>query len=266
MTEFPLLTVAPNGARRGPLDHPLLPITTEQIAATAKACFTAGAGQIHLHVRDAHGGHSLDAGRYKAAMDAIVQEAPQMAIQVTTESAGKYDVAAQYACLQAVVPAAASVALREMARDPAVAARLYAFAAEAGIQVQHILYAPTDLDLLADWQRQEIIPTGLSSVLFVLGCYHPARLADPAELSGFLRAAEGRGFEWSVCAFGHTELACAKAALLAGGGIRVGFENNIHLPNGQLARDNAQNVALARAFMNEIQQPREAPHEPCFSA
>ena len=265
MTGFPLLTVAPNGARRGRGDHPALPVTTAEIAACAKACFTAGADQIHLHVRDAKGGHSLDAGRYRAAIAAIAEQAPALAVQITTEAAGKYDVAAQYACLQALVPKAASVALRETARDPALAVRLYAFAAEAGIEVQHILYTPADLALLSNWMANGIVPPALRSVLFVLGSYQPPRLAQPAELAGFLAAAQGKDFDWSVCAFGRNELACAKAALHAGGSIRIGFENNIHLPDGQLARDNAQSVALARAMMDEFTL-KEARNEPRLSA
>jgi uncharacterized protein (DUF849 family) len=265
MTGFPLLTVAPNGARRGRCDHPALPVTTAQIAACAKACFTAGADQIHLHVRDAQGEHSLDAGRYRAAIAAIAELAPALAVQVTTEAAGKYDVAAQYACLQALRPRAASVALRETARDPVLAARLYAFAAEAGIQVQHILYTPADLALLAAWMANGIVPPHLCSVLFVLGSYQPPRLAQPAELSGFLTAMQGKDLDWSVCAFGRNELACARAALRAGGSIRIGFENNIHLPDGRLARNNAENIALARAMIDEV-SPGEVSNEPRLSA
>ncbi len=265
MPGFPLLTVAPNGARRRRSDHPALPVTTAQIAACAKACFVAGADQIHLHVRDAEGGHSLDAGRYRAAIAAIAEQAPALAVQITTEAAGLYDVAAQYACLQALLPRAASVALRETARDPVLAARLYAFAAEAGIQVQHILYTPADLALLTAWMANGIVPPGLHSVLFVLGSYQPPRLAQPAELAGFLAQMQGKDFDWSVCAFGRNELACAKAALRAGGSIRIGFENNIHLPDGQLARNNAQSVAAARAMINELTL-KEAQNEPRLSA
>ena len=37
---------------------------------------------------------------------------------------------------------------------------------------------------------------------------------------------------WSVCAFGRREAACVTAAALLGGHVRVGFENNLTLPNG----------------------------------
>ncbi len=246
------LTVAPNGARRQKTDHPALPISPNEIARTAKTCFAAGADSIHLHVRDGQGRHSLDAGCYREAMDAVTAMAPQMAIQITTESAGIFDVEAQFRCLQTLAPAAASVSTREMARDIDHAKRLYSFAKEAGTKIQHILYSAADVDLLLYWMAQAIVPTRMRSVIFVLGRYSPATLAQPRDLAAFLQASRGHDFDWSVCAFGHTELACAKQAMQRGGSVRIGFENNIQLPDGSLARDNAQNVALARTAADAL--------------
>ena len=47
------------------------------------------AGAIHYHVRDADGGHILDAGLYHEAI-AELQRAPEMHLQMTTETIGKY--------------------------------------------------------------------------------------------------------------------------------------------------------------------------------
>jgi uncharacterized protein (DUF849 family) len=56
-------------------------------------------------------------------------------------------------------------------------------------------------------------------------------------------AANTRDHLWSLCAFGRREAACAIAAAALGGHARVGFENNLHLPDGSLAPDNAALVA-----------------------
>ena len=239
------ITVAPNGARRSHADHPALPVSVAEISQTAKACFAAGADCIHLHVRDTQGRHSLDAGRYKEAIAAIKQAAPAMTVQITTEAAGIFDVPAQYACLKQVRPKAVSVSVREMARDVVVAAKLYGFAAEAGIDLQHILYNAKDVALLDEWQQSGIVARALNSVLFVLGQYNPPVLAEPQDLAGLLDATADMGFNWTVCAFGKNELACAREALKHGGNIRVGFENNMQLPDGSVATDNAQLVTLA---------------------
>ena len=50
--KLPKLMVAPNGARKVKKDHPAVPLTISETVATAKSCYEAGAGAIHLHVRD----------------------------------------------------------------------------------------------------------------------------------------------------------------------------------------------------------------------
>ena len=47
-----------------------------------------------------------------------------------------------------------------------------------------------------------------------------------------------------MCAFGRREAACALTAAALGGHIRVGFENNLHLPDGTTAPDNAALVRV----------------------
>ncbi|AHD01795.1 3-keto-5-aminohexanoate cleavage protein [Leisingera methylohalidivorans] len=253
MAEYRLM-VAPNGARRGRGDHPQLPVTPQQTAQTAAACFAAGAQALHLHVRDGEGRHSLDAGRYREALDAVRESVPGMAVQITTESAGIYDAAAQLACLEALRPAAASVSVREMARDPLLAARVYALSAEAGTEVQHILYGPDCIARLGAWYKDGTVPGAMRDAIFVLGRYTPPVLAQPAGLAVFRDATADLRLNWAVCAFGRHEHACLLAAIATGGDARIGFENNIETPEGGLLADNAASVA---AF---VQAARDAGH------
>lgn len=235
------LTVAPNGARRGKADHPALPITSAEIAATARACQLEGADCIHLHVRDAQGAHSLDPGRYRDAMVAIGEAAPGLAIQITTESAGRFGVADQYACLDALRPAAASVSVRELDRDPALAARLYALADETGTDLQHILYGPDCIARFEDLCARGIIRDSLPDVILVLGRYVPPHPAHPGDLAPLL-AQLARPVTWTVCAFGRAERACLIEAIRLGGNARIGFENNTEQPDGSQLADNAASV------------------------
>ncbi len=252
----PPLMLAPNGARRTKADHPALPVTPSELATTAKAAFAAGADSLHLHVRDEQQGHSLDAGRYREAIAAVNEAVPGLAIQITTESAGIFGVADQFACLEALRPAAASISVREMAREPELATRVYALCREVGTRVQHILYTQDCLAQLETWSAQGLIGPLQNDVIFVLGQYTPARHGCPQDLSSFLQAIAGQGLQpdaaassasyrwnWSICAFGPQEIDCLLAAWAQGGGARIGFENNIHDPNGGLWADNAASVA-----------------------
>lgn len=249
------ITVAPNGARRGKADHPGLPITAEEISAEAARCLQAGASEIHLHVRDSAGNHSLDPARYAEAIDAIRATAPGMKIQITTEAAGQYAPAEQLRAIRSVVPEAASVAVREVSQAPEIAEKLYGFAAEAGIEIQHILYDANDLALLRRLLRAGIVPAAMRSVLLVMGRYAPPVDARPLDLAPFV-AALGHDFpDWAVCAFGRDEhrIACAAAAM--GGHVRVGFENNLLRPDGTTAASNAENVAAIADAARAIGRP-----------
>lgn len=146
---MPFIMVAPTGAQRTTADHPALPIELDEIIQTARACHTAGADALHLHVRDHDGLHSLDAGRYVEALTELATILPKLPVQITTEAAGLFDVPAQIACLRSVKPKWASISVREIDRSPELADTLYGLCADNGTNVQHILYGPDDVALLA---------------------------------------------------------------------------------------------------------------------
>lgn len=238
----PMIMVAPNGARRGTVDHPALPVTLDDIIETAKSCQIAGADALHLHVRDADGAHSLDAGRYLEAIGEMSLQVPDMRVQITTESAGVFDVPTQLECLEKVNPDWASISVREIARAPELAQKLYATCADQGTEVQHILYNTDDILLLRDWQSRGIVEKEQGSVIFVLGRYTDGQLSTPADLAPFL-AEMPDAPNWTVCAFGPDEHACLAAAAKHGGNLRVGFENSLTNAENIAHKNNATSVA-----------------------
>lgn len=245
-----VIAVAPNGARRGKADHPAIPLTPEETAREAARCREAGAGLLHLHVRDAAGRHTLDPDAYRAAIAAVRREAgPGLLIQATTEAVGLYTPAQQMAAMRDLRPEAFSAAVRELVPDAASeseAARFYAEQAAAGTLVQHILYDTGDVARFEDLVARGVIPDVGCSVLFVLGRYTPGQRSQPRDLLPFLAASAAR-FAWMVCAFGALEGACAATAAGLGGHVRVGFENNLWLADGSVAPDNAALVAQVAA-------------------
>ncbi|NOD33624.1 MULTISPECIES: 3-keto-5-aminohexanoate cleavage protein [unclassified Ruegeria] len=233
------ILVAPNGARRTKADHPALPVTIDQIVETARACHLAGAQGIHVHVRDANGQHSLDAGSYLETIAELRRIAPRLDVQITTEAAGVFDVPAQLACLEQVRPDWASISVREIARDPNLAPRVYALCADQGTRVQHILYDEEDARLLDQWQQDDIVRKDQTDRLFVLGRYSEGQQSVPADLDAFPKCQN----YWMVCAFGAQEHACLAEAARRGGDVRVGFENSLTGPDGTPWADNAASVA-----------------------
>jgi 3-keto-5-aminohexanoate cleavage enzyme len=259
-----LICVAPNGARRSKSDHPALPLSAAELAAEAHSCLTAGAGALHLHVRDAQQQHTLDPQRYLEALSAVrASSGDALVVQVTTESVGRYSAADQAATVRAVRPEAISVAVREMvpsSSEEAAAARFYAWAHEQRVAVQHIVYSPEETQRLLDLVRRRIIP-GPAAVLFVLGRYGVPADSEPAALVSFLQLWPDQ-WPWMVCGFGAQEPRLAAAAIGLGGHVRVGFENNFLRPDGSRADSNAQNVhnsaALARHAGRALAQRADA--------
>jgi uncharacterized protein (DUF849 family) len=250
-----LLAVAPNGARRGSADHPALPVTVAAIARAADECRKAGAAMIHLHVRDGEGRHTLDPEVYRAAIARIRAEAgDRIVVQISTEAVGRYRPAEQMATVRAVKPEAVSLALREIAPDEAAVPAAAAFLAwlhRERILPQFILYSPKEVAAFEALLDRGVIPPDGHSVLYVLGRYAADQESRPADLLPFLAAGRQRR-AWSVCAFGPQETACAVAAAALGGHARVGFENNLHLPDGGVAPDNAALVGTTAAAMRAI--------------
>ncbi|OIQ84232.1 3-keto-5-aminohexanoate cleavage enzyme [mine drainage metagenome] len=106
--------------------------------------------------------------------------------------------------------------------------------------MQFIAYATADLDRLRGWLADSGAALAVE-VLLVLGAYAGPRDGRPQELPGLLQRLDP-DWGWSVCAFGPAEAACLVVAAALGGGVRVGFENNLWLPDGRVATDNAELV------------------------
>jgi uncharacterized protein (DUF849 family) len=256
-----IIASAPNGARKTKADHPALPIAPDELAAEAAKCAEAGASLLHLHVRDRNGGHSLDAGAYRAATAAVRRAVGQrLIVQITTEAVGVFTPAQQMACVRAVRPEAASIAVREMIPDAAhepEAAEFLAWAAAERIMVQYICHEPNDLVRLHDLRRRGVVPGDRIATLYVLGRYADRAGGTPEALFPYFAAGGANDdLVWSMCAFGPREAACALACAALGGHARVGFENNTALADGGIAPDNAaliaQTAANARVIGRDI--------------
>ena len=250
MTRAPHITVAPNGARLQKSDHARVPISTDELAETARDCFVAGANAIHLHVRDKDGAHSLDSEIYREVITHLKQTAPDIEIQITTESADRFSVADQLHLLETLKPAAASISVREIACAPELISRVYSATTRHETKVQHILYDLSCVELLEQWLASSLVPYKMRDSIFVLGQYAPARAGKPNELATLLDAAQSLNLNVTVCAFGPNEQACLIEAAKVGCDLRVGFENNTRTPDGASWASNAQAVAFLKAALN----------------
>ena len=184
-----------------------------------------------------------------AALVALRQAVPGMHLQITTEAVGRYSPEQMRQLALDVMPPGISIATSEMIPDRQPSSddvALYRTLHEAGTRIQHILYHPKDVDLLADLVTAADLPNSAIWCLFVIGHY-TGRISDPGMIAAFAAAAAARGLDpdWAICAFAAEENDTLVTAVAQGGKLRVGFENSLFMPDGSIAADNASRVAAA---------------------
>jgi uncharacterized protein (DUF849 family) len=198
----------------------------------------------------------LDAEAYAEVIAAIEGAVgSRLVVQITSEALGLYSPAQQIAVVKALKPEAVSLALRELVPDPsheAGFADLLQWMKRHEVMPQIILYDPGEVLRLAELIGRGLVPWDHIPVLFVLGRYSAGQISVPTDLLPFLAPGIPRFRHWSVCAFGRHETACVATAALLGGHIRVGFENNLFLPDGRIAESNAALVRSAATAVGNL--------------
>jgi 3-keto-5-aminohexanoate cleavage enzyme len=264
-----IITVAPVGAEVTKQDNPAVPYTPEEIAESAIAAVAAGASIVHLHAREDDGVPSQDPQRFKecfrrikAAGDPIIQISTGGAVTATTEERlaplsdpelVTYLEMASFTC--GTVNFGDEVFMNSPAFLKALATRLNELGLKPGVEI-------FEAGMIANAMR--LIKSGhLRHPLhfeFVLGV--PGAIPGGMRQLLFLVESLPSMCTWSVAGVGQHQLTMATMAIMMGGHVRVGLEDNLFYRKGELAASNAQLVErvvrLAKELGREVATPDEA--------
>jgi 3-keto-5-aminohexanoate cleavage enzyme len=260
-----LITVAPTGAESAKAEVPNLPVTVDEVVATARGCRAVGASVIHLHVRDAEARPTLDLG-YVREVVAAVRESTDLVVQLSSGGAVTDPFDARLAVLDAE-PDAASLTLgtvnfgRDVFSNPwDLIVELHTRMRDRGIVPEYEVF---DLGHLATLRRlldRHGLPHGGHvHVDLVMGV--------PGGMPGTLAALAAclpqlpEGATFAATGVGRASLPVMLAALSAGGHLRVGMEDTLTYAPGEPVRDNAQLVARAAGLARIAQRPPLSPDE-----
>jgi len=279
-----LITCAVTGNLVKPEQTPHLPITPAQIADECLAAAEAGAGQVHIHVRDPETGKpSMQVELYRDVVDRIRRQNRELIINLTTGPGGRFipseddpKIAAPGSTLlppekrvehiALIKPDVCSLDLNTMNSGPDVVMntpknvrRMARVIREAGVKPELEIFDSGDinlaLDLIADGTLE-----GPAMWTFVLGVKYG--FAPTPETLLYARNMLPPGAFWSAFGIGRMEFPIVAQAWLMGGHVRVGMEDNIYLARGVLAESNAQLVAKAKDIIEslggEVASAREA--------
>ena len=246
---------APNGARRTRTDHAALPVTPRQLADCAHSLLDQSVAVLHLHVRDDEERHTLSADKYRDAIKAVrASVGDAMIVQITTEAVGMFSSDQQMAVVRQLRPEATSLALRELCPDEskeAVAGHFFEWLVRERIWPQYILYNADDVARFDRLRRKGFFSDDRPFCMLVMGQYANERAGEIDDLTNMLSAADCDQFPWAVCCFGQNENEAALAAVKKNGHVRLGFENNVRLRNGSIAKDNAELIAQFHSSLGD---------------
>jgi uncharacterized protein (DUF849 family) len=260
-----MITVAPTGAETPKSKAPALPVTLDELVATAKDCEAAGAAVIHVHLRDANGDSSLDPGALRAAVQAI-RDTTDLVVQLSTGGAVTDPEEARLGVLDAQ-PDSASLTCGTVnfgddvfLNRPAFITELYTRMQERGIVPEFECFEPGHLATVERLVDRYGPPHGghvhVDLVMGVPG----AMPGTPAQLAACV-AALPEGTTFSATGVGRAALPVMLATLAHGGHLRVGMEDTLTFAKGEPVTGNRQLVERAATLASLAQRPALAPRE-----
>jgi 3-keto-5-aminohexanoate cleavage enzyme len=260
-----IITVAPVGAEVTRDNHPAVPYTPDEIAAASLEAVQAGASVVHLHAREPDGKPSGDPKLFAQAITGI-RAAAKPIIMVSTGGAVWMTIQDRTRSLEAgpdmcsletgsmnfgndlfLTSRPDSISSAKLAYDKGIVPEIelfdvgHAVAAARMLKEGH-LRGPLNVNLVVG------VPGGID--------------ATPDAIPALLRPLP-EDVRWSVTAIGrHQRRILSVAILLGAAGVRVGFEDNVYLRKGQLAKSNAELVediaSVAKQLGRGIATPDQA--------
>ncbi len=263
-----------------------IPYTPEEYGQEARRAVEEGASMIHIHARRRDGTPSFEAEDFIAITQAIRDAAGDVVINYSTGTIG-VPVQKRIEYLEAGRPEVAALNMGSMNYAKYSSSRkgfvfemvfsnpfseiveLLEAMRRLSIKPEHECFDLGHIGSLAPLIDMGVLdpPLHVDCILGVTGGAPPtarnlAAMVDniPGVSSGFGGeggggaggGAAGRGHShWAVIGISRQQWTLIAAALSLGGSIRAGLEDNLYLPNGEMARSNGELIAKARQMTED---------------
>ncbi len=261
-----IITAAICGAEVTKEQNPAVPYTVEEIVREAKSAVDAGAAIVHIHVREDDGTPTQSKERFKECIDAIYKECPDVILIPSTGGAVGMTAEERLQPTE-LMPEMATldcgtcnfgddVFENTMPMMRAFGKRMM----ENDIKPEYECFEMGHLETVLNMARKGQVPGAPMQFNFVLGV--PGCTGATAQNLAWLVNAIPAGSTWTATGIGRHAFTLAAAAIVMGGNVRVGFEDNLYLERGVLAKSNGELVAkvvrLAKELGREVATPAEA--------
>ena len=274
MREAVFLTCAVTGSGDSVGKNPHVPVTPQQIADAALEAHAAGAAIVHVHVRDpASGKASRDPGLFREVYERIRSHNTEVILNLTGGMGGDLMFGPSHAPLEFaagtdfVGPEERMAHILELRPDigsldcgslnfdealygttPAYLRHMAREYRRHGIRPEIEVFELGHIELARQLMAEGLIE---QPVLFqlCLGIRYGAP-ATPGAMQA-MRAALPPGVHWSAFGVGRMQMPMVAQAVLLGGNVRVGLEDNLYLEKGVLAT-NGQLVERACRIVESL--------------
>jgi len=243
-----IITAAICGAEVTKEQNPAVPYTVEEIVREAKSAVDAGAAIVHLHVRYDDGTPTQSRERFQECEEAIYKECPNVILIPSTGGAvGMTPDERLQSTDTTPLPEMATLDCgtcnfgdeifdNTMPTMRAFGKRMM----ERGIKPEYECFEMGHLDTILTMARKGQVPADPMQFNFVLGMpgCTPATVDNLCWLVRNIPA----GSTWTATGIGRYAFQLAAPAIAMGGNVRVGFEDNLYLERGVLAKSNGELV------------------------
>ena len=247
-------------------NNPAVPYTVEEIVREAKSAYDAGASLIHLHVRWDDGTPTQDKGRFQECVDAIRAVCPDVIIQPSTGGAvGMTDLERLQSTEIIPTPEMATLDCGTcnfggdeiFINTDNTIYNCGDIMKERGIKPECEVFDKGMIDIALKAAKKGHIDYPIHFD-FVLGVQMTATVRDLVYMATSVPA----GCTWTATGIGKTCWDIVAATIALGGHVRVGFEDNVYMSKGVLAKSNGEMVErvvqIAKLLNREIATPDEA--------
>ena len=270
MSQKVIVTVAPTGSISTKKDNPNLPVTPQEISEETLRAYNAGASLVHLHARDQKtGAPTSNIDVFRAYLDAVRSACPIITQITTGGGATTLGLTPEQRLkpVEELRPDSASLNAgsmnfgRSLFPNIPEVMELYAKRMkELKVMPEFEIYDLSMIQNVEFWIRKAKIldpPYRFSFVMGVIG-------GIPATQKNLMTMVESTpaDYSWQVIGIGRHQFSLGVSGVLMGGGVRVGFEDNVYLAKGVLAQSNAElvekMVKILRLLGYEIATVEEA--------
>jgi len=259
-----IITCALTGVLANRDQCPGIPYTPVEIAEDAKRAYDAGATVVHIHGRTDDGAPTWDLDTFRRIKDEVRKRCP-IVINFSTGTLDD-DTSMQEAIIREVRPDYAALNMGTMnyakyseKRKAFVfdmifpntfgkIARMLSAMNDAGVRPELECFDAGHTNSIGPLYDMGILkkPTQFSFIMGVLGGIPPS-----VEALQLQKGQIPSDATWEVIGIGRVQWRMIASALVLGGNIRVGLEDNFYLPNGDMAKNNGQLVEKAAQLVRD---------------